>query len=128
MTTANPQKVILIVDDEEATRALVMMTLRNERYSIHVASNGPEALEMARLHRPGLIFLDVMMPELDGWEVCRALKRDPATAMAKVVMLTALAQPADRIRGAEAGADDYFTKPFSPIALLQKVHDVFGPL
>jgi DNA-binding response OmpR family regulator len=84
--------------------------------------DGEEALRTARERHPRLILLDVNMPRLDGFEVCRALKADAATADIKIVMLTARGADADRARGREAGADDYFIKPFSPVSLLNKVY------
>ncbi len=120
-------KKILLADDEPAVRRLVTATLADEsRYQILEASDGVEALNIARVERPALLLLDVNMPELDGFEVCRALKADPATRDIVVVMLTALAQPTDRERGIAAGADGFFTKPFSPLALLEKVEEVLG--
>lgn len=119
-------KTLLIADDEEGIRSLVRMTLDTGAYRIIEAADGEAALAMAREHRPDLVLLDVMMPKLSGFEVCRALKEDPDTAGIAVVMLTARIQGSDRARGEESGADDYFTKPFSPIALLRKVDDVLG--
>ena len=120
-------KKILLVDDEPAVRRLVMATLADEsRYQILEAGNGAQALALARAERPALVLLDVNMPEMDGFEVCRALKSDAATRTIVVVMLTAMAQPADRERGLAAGADGFFTKPFSPLALLEKVEEVLG--
>jgi two-component system, OmpR family, phosphate regulon response regulator PhoB len=119
-------RTLLIADDESGIRSLVRMTLQRKQYEILEASDGEEALALARKHHPELVLLDVMMPGLTGFEVCRALKDDPATADATVVMLSAKAQDSDRAEGIAAGADDYFTKPFSPIALLRKIDDVYG--
>jgi two-component system phosphate regulon response regulator PhoB len=119
-------RTLLIADDESGIRSLVKMTLQRKQYEILEASDGEEALALARKHHPELVLLDVMMPGLTGFEVCRALKDDPATADATVVMLSAKAQDSDRAEGIAAGADDYFTKPFSPIALLRKIDDVYG--
>jgi len=119
-------RTLLIADDESGIRSLVRMTLQRDQYQILEAADGEQALALAREHRPDLVLLDVMMPGLSGFEVCRALKDDPATANATVVMLTAKAQDSDRAEGIAAGADDYFTKPFSPIALLRKIDDVYG--
>ncbi len=115
---------LLIADDEIGVRNLVRMTLVDERYDIVEAENGDEALELAREHRPDLVLLDVMMPKRSGLEVCRMLKDDPETADITIVMLTAKGQDADFEEGRNAGADDYFTKPFSPVALLRKVDEV----
>lgn len=117
---------LLIADDEEGVRSLVRMTLESDAYEILEASDGEQALALAREHHPGLVLLDVVMPGLSGIEVCRALKGDPATATIAVVMLTAKAQASERAAGRAAGADDYFTKPFSPKALLSKVEEMLG--
>jgi DNA-binding response OmpR family regulator len=117
---------LLIADDETGIRSLVKMTLARDQYEIFEATDGTEALALARQHHPELVLLDVMMPGLTGFEVCRALKDDPTTAQATVVMLSAKAQEADREQGLASGADDYFTKPFSPIALLRKIDEVYG--
>ena len=114
-------KTVLIADDEEVVRALVAATIDGDRYTVLLAKDGEEALQMARNKMPDLLFLDIMMPKKNGYDVCHELKDDPATRHIKVVMLTALAQDADRKKALFAGADDYFTKPFSPTALLQKV-------
>lgn len=117
---------LLIADDDDAVRALVRMTLESESYEILEASNGDDALRFARERGPDLVLLDVMMPGLSGLDVCRALKSDPATAGIVCVMLTARAQDADREEAAEAGADDYLTKPFSPLALMRNVDDALA--
>jgi DNA-binding response OmpR family regulator len=117
---------LLIVDDEDGIRSLVRMTLDSDRYEILEAGEAESALKLARDEHPELILLDVMLPDRSGLELCRELKNDPATASSTVVMLTAKAQEADLGEAEEAGADGYFTKPFSPIALLQKVEAVLG--
>jgi len=116
-------KKLLIVDDDPGIRGLVRMTLGRGDYEILEAADGEEALTLARRHRPDLVLLDVDMPGRSGVEVCRALRDDPDTAGFPVVMLTARAGPLDRKRGLKAGADDYLTKPFSPLALLRKVDE-----
>ena len=117
-------KKLLIADDEAGVRTLVRMTLEGSAYDILEAADGGEALSLAHLYRPDLLLLDVMMPGISGYDVCRALKDDPETAGITIVLLTARTQPWDRDAGFEAGADDYFTKPFSPVALLRKVDEV----
>jgi two-component system, OmpR family, phosphate regulon response regulator PhoB len=112
---------ILIVDDEPPILDLVRFTLEDTEVRVVEASDGVEALALARRLRPDLILLDVHMPRLDGLEACRQIKRDPALARTPIVMLTAAGQEADRARGREAGADEYLTKPFSPLALLALV-------
>lgn len=117
---------LLIVDDEEGVRTLVRMTLNTSEYQILEASDGSEALGLARRHHPDLLLLDVMLPDVSGIDICRELKSDPATAATTTVMLTAKAQSSDFGDAEAAGADDYFTKPFSPIALIRKVESVLG--
>jgi len=115
---------LLIADDEPSVRSLVHVTLEGDEHTIFEASDGVEALEVARSEHPNLVLLDIMMPKLDGLAVCRAIKSDPATSGTVVIMLTAQAQDRDRDQGLAAGADDYFTKPFSPLALLNMVERV----
>jgi len=114
-------KKLLIADDQAGIRSLVRMTLESERYEILEAPDGNQALALAREHHPDIMLLDVMMPGQSGIEVCRALKADPATASIHIVLLTAKAQDLDYAEGKAAGADEYFTKPFSPVALLELV-------
>jgi two-component system alkaline phosphatase synthesis response regulator PhoP len=114
----------LIADDETSIRGLVRVTLEGQGFEIFEAADGEAAMEIARAEQPALILLDVMMPRLDGLEVCRRLKGDPATKGIIVVLLTAMAQDNDRERGLSAGADDYLTKPFSPLALMKMVDAV----
>ena len=120
-------KKVLLADDEEDILMLVSATLGgDDRFGLILARDGEEALRRAQEERPELVFLDVMMPKMDGFEVCRRLKSDEATANVKVVMLTALAQEYDREKAQAVGADFYFTKPFSPTALLEKVDEILG--
>jgi len=121
-------KKILIVDDQSEVRELVEVTLRIGPYEILQASSGDEALTITRSERPDLVLLDVMMPDssVDGFEVCRQIKSDPATRNITVVMITARGQEADLEIGRQAGADDYFTKPFSPLQLMNKVEEILG--
>lgn len=118
-------KKVLLADDEQMIRMLITTILGSDpRYRVLVAKDGEEALTTARREKPDLIFLDVLMPKGSGHEVCRALRKDPDTAHVKVIMLTALTQESDRQAAFESGADDYLTKPFSPLRLLQKVEEV----
>jgi len=121
-------KKILIVDDQPEVRELVEVTLRIGDYTILQAANGGQALAVARSELPDLILLDVMMPNssIDGFEVCRQLKSEPATQLIGIVMLTARGQEIDRELGKRVGADDYFTKPFSPLQLMNKVEELLG--
>ena len=117
-------KRILLVDDEEAILELISATLgHNDGYQIVLARDGEEALNTARRHKPDLILLDILMPKKDGYYVCQALKQNPETAHIKVVILTALAQELDYQKALDSGADGYLTKPFSPMALLEKLEE-----
>jgi CheY-like chemotaxis protein len=115
---------LLVADDEPSIRALVRVTLELDGHTILEASDGIEALASARGEHPRLVLLDIMMPGLDGLQVCRTLKADPSTADIVVIMLTAQAQQRDRDRGVAAGADDYVTKPFSPLDLERMVEQL----
>lgn len=115
---ASPIATVLVVDDEQPIVDLVRFTLEDEQVQVVEAADGVQALEVARAHRPDLVFLDVQMPRLDGLEVCRLLRREPGLEHTRIVMLTAASQEADRARGLAAGADEYLTKPFSPLKLL----------
>jgi CheY-like chemotaxis protein len=121
-------KKILIVDDQVEVRELVQVTLEIGDYQILTAENGQQALELAHTEHPDIILMDIMMPgsEIDGLEACRRLKASPTTADITIVMLSAKGQESDIENGKIAGADDYFTKPFSPIALIEKVESVIG--
>src|SRR6266850_7226363 len=112
---------ILVVDDEAPIVDLVRFTLEDGDVRVVEASDGAEALVLARRIKPDLVLLDVQMPRLNGREVCRQLRLEPALARTPIVMLTAAGQESDRARGREAGADEYLTKPFSPLALLALV-------
>jgi len=117
---------VLIVDDEPHVITLVRVTLEDESFRIIEATDGAQALAAAEETVPRLIFLDVRMPGVDGFEVCRRLRSDPRFSATKIVMLTASGQEADRTRGIAAGADEYLTKPFSPLALLNLVHSLLS--
>ncbi|MGD0614649.1 MAG: response regulator transcription factor [Verrucomicrobiota bacterium] len=112
---------VLVVDDEPEAVELVEFNLRQAGYSVVTAGDGADALNKARTTQPSLIVLDLMLPEVDGLEVCKMLRRDPATAAIPIVMLTAKAAEIDRVLGLELGADDYVTKPFSPRELVLRV-------
>lgn len=116
---------LLIADDEPGIRTLVKMTLESDAYEIIEASDGVQALALTKEHRPQLVLLDVSMPRMSGFDVCRSIKADPAFKDIRVIMVTAKAQEADITEGVAAGADDYFTKPFSPVALIRKVEEIF---
>lgn len=112
---------ILVVDDEPDAVELISFNLKAAGFEVVSAGDGASALKLARLHVPSLVLLDVMLPEVDGLEVCKLLRRDPATAGIPVIMLTAKAAEIDRVLGLELGADDYVTKPFSPRELVLRV-------
>jgi two-component system, OmpR family, alkaline phosphatase synthesis response regulator PhoP len=120
---------VLIADDEQHIRLLIEQTLEeleDEGVELQTASDGETALDVVRSQRPGLVFLDVMMPKLNGFEVCRAIKADPALAGTTVVMLTAKGQAYDRQEGLASGADRYLTKPFDPDELLDIARAALG--
>src|SRR6267142_1573770 len=115
---------ILVVDDVPANVKLLEARLSAEYFDVLTAANGAEALEICARAECDIILLDVMMPDIDGFEVCRRLKSNPATHFIPVVMVTALDSPADRVRGLEAGADDFLTKPVSDIVLIARVRSL----
>ena len=115
---------ILVVDDESEAVELFAFNLQKAGFDVLTATDGAKALKKARSDKPDLIVLDLMMPEMDGLEVCRILRRDAATAGIAIIMLTAKAAEVDRIVGLELGADDYVTKPFSPRELVLRVNKI----
>ena len=115
---------ILVVDDVPANMKLLESRLSAEYFDVLTASNGAEALQISSRAECDIILLDVMMPDIDGFEVCRRLKSNPATHHIPVVMVTALDQPSDRVRGLEAGADDFLTKPIPELALIARVRSL----
>lgn len=115
---------ILVVDDEPDAVELVEFNLKNAGFEVITAADGAEALKKARAALPDLVVLDLMIPEVDGLEVCKLLRRDAATAGIPILMLTAKAAEIDRVLGLELGADDYVTKPFSPRELLARIRAV----
>src|SRR5436309_11836124 len=122
---------ILVVDDEPDAVELIDFNLKAAGYDVVTAADGNEALKKARSSLPDLIVLDLMLPEVDGLEVCKILRRDPATAAIPIIMVTAKAAELDRILGLELGANDYVTKPFSPRELVLRVKNLLtrtGPV
>lgn len=113
---------ILIVEDEADIARLVAVNLEAEGYECHQVTKGEDALDRALQVHPDLVLLDLMLPGVDGVEVCRQLRKDPRTASAGIIMLTAKSLPADRVAGLEAGADDYIDKPFDVDELIARVH------
>jgi DNA-binding response OmpR family regulator len=117
---------ILVVDDDQVIQQLLKVNLELEGYAVGVAEDGEEALERFDAFRPNLVLLDIMMPKLDGWEVCRRLKEGVDSAEVPIVLLSARAQEADVRRGHELGVAAYVTKPFDPIQLLDLVADILA--
>ena len=117
---------VLLADDDAALRRLVSATLGSNDFELLHAMDGEEALRVASEKHPALVLLDVNMPRMDGFDVCRHLKTDPSTTDIKIVMLTARGADVDRQRARDAGADDYFVKPFSPVQLLNRVYALLG--
>jgi two-component system phosphate regulon response regulator PhoB len=115
---------VLVVDDEPDAVELVSFNLKAAGYEVVTADDGNEAIKRARQHAPDLVLLDVMLPEVDGLEVCKLLRRDPVTSGVPIIMLTAKAAEIDRVLGLELGADDYMTKPFSPRELILRVKNL----
>jgi two-component system phosphate regulon response regulator PhoB len=118
---------VLVVDDEPDAVELVAFNLKKAGFEVATAENGVEALDKARDILPDLIVLDVMLPQVDGLEVCRNLRRDNRTLAIPVIMLTAKGSEVDRVLGLELGADDYVTKPFSPRELVLRVKKLLRP-
>jgi DNA-binding response OmpR family regulator len=114
----------LLLEDEQDVAELIRYNLAREGWDLLVARNGAEALKLAREHHLDVILLDIMVPQLNGWEVCRRLKQDPALAPIPVIMVTGRVEEGDKVLGFELGADDYVTKPFSPRELIARIRAV----
>ncbi|MBP7088807.1 MAG: response regulator [Candidatus Omnitrophica bacterium] len=117
-------KKILVVDDEPQLVELLKIRLEANDYEVLVASDGQEGLKMARNKKPDLIILDLMLPKIDGFTVCRMLKFDEKYKNIPIIMFTARAQETDKKLGREVGANEYITKPFDPQVLLKKIEDL----
>ena len=115
---------ILVVEDEEDIQELIRYNLAREGYRVTLAASGEDGLKAALRERPDLVILDLMLPGMDGLEVCRRLKADPPTRGVPVIMVTAKGEEADVVIGLELGADDYLTKPFSPKILMARIRTV----
>jgi DNA-binding response OmpR family regulator len=124
--SAREQPLVLAADDDEDILDLVAFRLERSGYTVIVARDGEEALELAAKEYPDLAVLDVMMPKVDGFEVTRRLRADEATSRMPIILLTARSQDADVQQGFEAGADDYLRKPFSPDELRARVQAILG--
>ena len=117
-------KKILIADDEPFVIRSLSFVLQKEGYQVETAMNGVEALDRSRRMKPHLLFLDLQLPQMDGFEVCRQIKNDPELRDTYVILLTAKGQDDDRKRGLAAGANEYMTKPFSPKELLTHLRKI----
>jgi len=117
-------KKILIVDDNENIREALTYLLEDEGHSVSVAKDGAEALRKVREVTPDILFLDIMMPEINGYDVCRTIKNDPDLKNIYVIMLTAKGQADEQERCKEIGADEYVVKPFSPMEIFAKINNI----
>jgi two-component system alkaline phosphatase synthesis response regulator PhoP len=115
---------VLVAEDEQDVAELIRHHLIQDGYDVVLARTGAEALERAREQKPDVILLDIMIPQMNGWEVCRCLKRQPNTADTPVIMVSGRVEEGDKVLGFELGADDYVTKPFSPRELLARIRAV----
>ena len=115
------KKKILIVEDEESLLKLESILLTSKGYDVRGASNGQEALDAIAEEKPDLVLLDIMLPEIDGFEVCQRIKDDPATKEIPVIMLTAKKSREDMARGEKVGADWYITKPFKSVMVIETI-------
>jgi len=121
-----PDKKILVVDDEPNVLRTLTFVLRKEGYEVSSAGDGEEAMAKVRESKPNLMFLDVMMPKKNGYEVCQELKSNSSLSDIHVVMLSAKGQEADKERALNLGADEFITKPFSPMEVVEKVKKLLG--
>jgi len=119
-----PDATVLVVDDDPVIQKLLQVNFEMEGYSVITAGDGEEGLRRAQAERPDIVLLDIMMPKMNGLEVAAALKADDETAGIPVILLSAKAQSSDVQAGMEAGADDYITKPFDPLELLDRVREL----
>jgi two-component system alkaline phosphatase synthesis response regulator PhoP len=131
--TVEPEEVIrmskgriLVVDDEIYIVHILDFSLGMEGYEVITALDGEQALEKLRTEKPDLIVLDIMMPKLDGYEVCKSVKANPETAHIPVILLSAKGRNVDQKMGFDVGADDYITKPFSPRKLVERINQLLG--
>ena len=117
-------KHILVVEDEEDIQELITYNLKKENYQVYAVSSGERAIKYAQEKLPDLIILDLMLPGIDGFEVCKRLKNNDGSRAIPIVMLTAKGEEADIVTGLELGADDYITKPFSPRILIARIRTI----
>jgi two-component system, OmpR family, alkaline phosphatase synthesis response regulator PhoP len=123
-TSGNRGAKVLVVEDEQDVAEMIRYNLGREGYDVRLASNGTDALRQVKDARPDVILLDIMVPHLNGWEICRRLKQDRETQAIPVIMVTGRVEEGDKVLGFEMGADDYVTKPFSPRELVARVRAV----
>ncbi|MBI5388833.1 response regulator [Candidatus Woesearchaeota archaeon] len=119
------KKKIVIIEDEENIAQMEGMIL-NEDYELYFADNGKDGLTLTREVNPAVIILDIMLPKLDGYELCKKIKQNPKTSKIRVIMVTAKNTPSDQKKGHEAGTDEYLMKPFDPLQLLEAVQRQAG--
>lgn len=118
-------KRILVVEDEQLIATLINRILSKQGYTIRVTNNGAEALRLVEEFTPQLVVLDISLPGMDGYQICRYLRSNPETATLPVIMVTAMSRPSDQRQGFETGADDYLTKPFAPAELISRIESLF---
>ena len=121
-----PDAKVLLVDDDPVILKLLQVNFEMEGYTVLTASDGVEGLEKARAERPDIVLLDIMMPRMDGLQVTKELKSSDDTKEIPIILLSAKAQASDVQTGRDVGADDYLTKPFDPLELLDRVGDLLG--
>jgi two-component system, OmpR family, alkaline phosphatase synthesis response regulator PhoP len=117
---------VLIIEDDPATTRLVDYSLRHHGYQVITAANGLEGIRKAKSEAPDLVILDVMLPGMDGFEICHRLRTEPATSKIKILMFSAKTQDADRETGMKMGADDYLTKPAAPAEIVARVEKLLA--
>lgn len=122
---ANERKILVVDDEPNVIRSLTFV-LSKEGYDVSSAINGEDAMAKVKQSKPDLMFLDVMMPKKNGYEVCQEVKSNSGLSDIHIIMLTAKGQEADREKGLNAGADEFMTKPFSPIMVIDKVKELLG--
>ena len=120
------EKKILVIEDDPATSRLVDYSLRHEGYQVITSSNGLEGIRKAHSESPDLVILDVMLPGMDGFEICHRLRSEPATAGLPILMFSAKAQEIDKDTGIKVGADDYLTKPSAPAEIVSRVEKLLA--
>ena len=122
------KRKILVVDDEDDILHFLELVLKEKGYDVVTASNGHDALTAAQIEKPDLVLLDIMMPQMDGWEVLKLLRVDDETAHTPVAMLSARTEAKDRVQGLQEGAIDYICKPFALQELLGKIETIFSQI